>query len=169
MANNNATIPVQEGNITFIFHNPWEKFDEKSYNGLKLVDFVVEDESCLYFIEIKDYDHPNTPDEQRESNYKMLNDPEAALPLEIGMKLKDSLLRFYALSREFSTEVKFLFIINSNELKSRERTKLAERIAGYIPNGLNTDEHPNFSKISFEMPPIESVKEKYGFDCSITQ
>lgn len=165
MSNNNASVPVQEGIFEFIFHNPWKKFDEKSCNGLKLIDFIVETDDLLYFVEIKDYEHPNTPDEQKENNYKMLNDPEAAFSLETGMKLKDSLLRFYALSRDFTKDVKFLLIINSKSLKGRERIKLAERVAGYVPNGLNSDEYPKFSKISFDMPLIDSLKEKYGFDC----
>ena len=169
MDKSNSTTPVHEGNIMFVFHAPWEKFDEKSYNGLKLVDFLVQNEDCLYFIEVKDYEHPKTPAEQRTTNYKMLDDPAAAFPLEIGMKLKDSLLRYYALSREFTTEVKFLLIINSDELKSRERIKLAERVAGYVPNGLNSDNHPNFSKISFDMPLVDSVEEKYGFKCFVCE
>jgi hypothetical protein len=169
MDKNSSAAPVGEGNITFVFYAPWEKFDERPCNGLKLVDFLIHNKDCLYFIEVKDYEHPKTPAGQRTMNYKMLNDPAAALPLEIGMKLKDSLLRYYARSGKFTAEVKFLFIINSVELKSRERIKLAERVAGYVPNGLNSDKYPSFSKISFDMPLIDGIKEKYGFECFVKE
>lgn len=165
---NNSAVPAHEGRLTFTFHAPWEKFDEKTCDGLKMVDFLVENEDCLYFIEIKDYEHPKTPVEYKTRNYKMLTDSEAAFPLEMGMKLKDSLLRYYAMSKGFTTDVKFLLLINSQELKGRERIKLFDRVAGYVPMGLDSDEYPSFSKISFEMPPIESVKEMFGFDVAVT-
>ncbi|GHU57735.1 hypothetical protein AGMMS49975_23730 [Clostridia bacterium] len=91
------------------------RFDEITANGMKLVDFVVESEECLYFLEVKNYQHPNAPLENREKDLKMLtstvDEKPSAYALEMGMKIKDSLLKKYMSGYEFTKPVKYLLFI----------------------------------------------------------
>jgi len=151
-----------ESGLKFDFHLPCEKADDVNCQGLKAVDFIVEGDDCLYFIEVKNYEHPNAPEENRVNDYKMLTDKNAAFPLEIGMKVKDSLLRRYAYAKPFTKNIVFLLVIKFSSLKANERERLYNRVRGYIPTGLNG--YPAFSRISFEMPRIDELKNKYGFD-----
>jgi hypothetical protein len=153
---------VPESELVFDFHLPFEKGDAVSCYGLMAVDFIVDGIDCLYFIEVKNYEQTNAPESNRKRDYKMLTDKDAAFPLEIGMKVKDSLLRRYAEAKPVSKNIKFLLVIKFSHFKSNERRKLYERISGYIPTGLNG--YPSFSNISFEMPQIDELKNKYGFD-----
>jgi len=129
-----------ESGLKFDFHLPVEKGDAENCQGLKAVDFIVEGDDCLYFIEVKNYEHPKAPEENKERDYKMLTDEYAAFPLEIGMKVKDSLLRRYAQAKPFSKKIVFLLVIkiSSAKFKFNERRNLHERVSGYIPTGLNT-------------------------------
>ena len=90
-----------EGNLQFEFSARYvtERFDDARINayGLKAVDFVAEDADCLYFIEVKDFQHPQATPDRRISDYKMLiaagTDKKSVFNLEMGVKIKDSLLR----------------------------------------------------------------------------
>jgi hypothetical protein len=155
-----------ESGLEFDFHLPCEKDDVENCQGLKAVDFIVEGDDCLYFIEVKNYEHPKAPIKNRDRDYKMLTDEYAAFPLEIGMKIKDSLLRRYAQAQSFSKMIVFLLIIKfpSSKFKYNERRNLYERISGYIPTGLNDSKYSAFNSISFDIVLIDELKSKYGFD-----
>jgi hypothetical protein len=154
-----------ESGLEFDFHLSYEKADAETCQGLKAVDFIVENDDYLYLIEVKNYEHPNAPEENRVSDYEMLTNKKDPFPLKIGMKVKDTLLRRYAKAKPFSKKIKFLLVIKFSSLQSNERQYLYERIIGYIPKGLNG--YPSFSSISFEMPRIDELKSKYGFDIKI--
>ena len=156
-----------ESGLEFDFHLPCEKVDAESCHGLKAVDFIVEGDNCLYFIEVKNYEQSKAPKENRERDYKMLTDKNAAFPLEVGMKIKDSLLKRYAQAKPFSKKIVFLLVIKFSFLKANERRKLYEHIRGYVPTGLNG--YPAFNSISFEMPRIDEIKNKYGFDVTMIE
>ena len=159
---------VTESGLEFDFHLPFEKGDAENCQGLKAVDFIVEDDDCLYFIEIKNYEQSNAPEENRVRDYKMLTDKDAAFPLEIGMKVKDSLLKRYTQAKSFSKKIVFLLVIKFSSFQSHERLKLYERVRGYIPTGLNDNKYKAFSNISFEMPQIDDLHNKYGFDVKVS-
>jgi hypothetical protein len=76
----------------------------------------------------------------------------------MGQKIKDSLLRKYALGEKIINKIVFLLLINFDNLGSNERRILYERICGYIPTGLNDERYKNFSKISFNLVDIEQLK-----------
>jgi len=151
-----------ESGLEFDFHLPFEKADAETCQGLKAVDFIVEDNDCIYFIEIKNYEQPKAPKKNRIHDYIMLTNKDTAFPLEMGMKIKDSLLRRYAQAKSFSKKIVFLLIIKFSFLSPNERRRIYERVSGYIPTGLNG--YPAFSNISFEMPQIDDLHNKYGFD-----
>jgi len=155
-----------ESGLKFDFHLPYEKADAEKCLGLKAVDFIVEGADRLYFIEVKNYDHPNAPEKNRERDYKMLTDEYAAFPLEIGMKVKDSLLRRYAQAKSFSKEIVFLLVIklSSSKFKPNERRNLYDRVSGYIPTGLNDSKYMAFKSIFFDIVLVDELQSKYGFD-----
>jgi len=161
MCNSIAT----ETELKFDFHLPFEKADAVNCQGLKAVDFIVEGDNCLYFIEVKNYEQSKAPKENRDRDYKMLTDKDASFPRDIGMKVKDSLLRRYAQAESFSKKILFLLVIKLSSLKANERERLYKRVSGYIPTGLNG--YPAFSNISFEMPRIDELQSNYGFDVTV--
>jgi hypothetical protein len=152
-----------ESELTFHFTRclAVEKCDEKSCYGLKSVDFMVETDESVCFIEVKNFEQTGAPAENRNRDYKMLTDPDAAFPLEIGMKFKDSLLKKYAEGYVFSKPVVALLIMKLDKLYAKQRQKLFSKIDGYVPTGLNKD-YARFSHIKFEMPKITDT-EQYGF------
>jgi hypothetical protein len=158
------SVAIESG-LEFDFHLPYEKADVENCQGLKAVDFIIENNDCLYFIEVKNYEQPKAPKKNRVRDYKMLTDKKSTFPLEIGMKIKDSFLRRYAQAKPFSKKIEFLLVIKFSFLKANERRKLYERVRGYIPTGLNG--YPAFSNLSFEMPRIDEIYKKYGFDVTV--
>jgi hypothetical protein len=153
------TNTFSEGNLRFGFSacDAAERFDQKETNpkGMKAVDFVVYATDRVYYIEVKDYQHPNAPEERRQADYKML--VEAATKkhtpfcVEMGIKIKDSLLRQYAFGKRFTKKVEYLLFINLDKLGEFERGLLKEKISGHIPSGLNDDRFGAFSEISFDL------------------
>jgi len=164
----NNSVATESG-LEFDFHLPFEKGDDENCQGLKAVDFIVEDDDCLYFIEVKNYEHPKAPEENRKRDYKMLTDEYAAFPLEIGMKVKDSLLRRYAQAKPFSKKIVFLLVIKfpSSKFKFNERRNLHERVSGYIPTGLNDSKYKAFNSIYFDIVLIDELQSNYGFDVTV--
>ncbi|MCL2152744.1 MAG: hypothetical protein FWH57_07290 [Oscillospiraceae bacterium] len=147
-------------------------------SGLKLVDFIAETESEQIFIEAKNY--VNTSDSQviqaamekrQEIDYRMLTDPVATFPLEIGMKFKDSLFRCLVSGNEFKKPIVLLLIINPPpELKARDRERLISTIRnGYIPSNMHKkpNQYPKMQPLFFDMPNITEVFDRYGFRVSI--
>jgi hypothetical protein len=152
-----------ESGLTFDFTRclSAEKCDEKSCHGLKSVDFVANSEKCVCFIEVKNFEQTDAPLKNRVRDYKMLTDPEAAFPLEIGMKIKDSLLKKYAEGYFYTKPIVALLILKLDKLNAKQRQRLFNKIAGYIPTGLNKS-YERFSRIEFYIPEISDT-EQYGF------
>jgi hypothetical protein len=142
-----------------------KKCDEQSCHGLKSVDFMVDTAKCVYFIEVKNFEQTTAPPENRKRDYKMLTDPDAAFPLEIGMKFKDSLLKKYAEGYVFSKPIIALLIVKLDRLNAKQRQRLFNKTAGYVPTGLNKG-HGQFSRIEFKISQISDT-EQYGF--TVTQ
>ena len=164
---------LDEGNLHFDFSGfeHVERFDDKQINayGMKAVDFVAESNNGVYFIEIKDFQHPNALPEQRHEDYKMLvsavTEKKSVFCLEMGEKIKDSLLRKYSLGAAFDKKVVYLLLINLDKLSAFERGLLMTKISGHIPTGLNEDRFSAFSEISFDLVNAEKIRQ-YGISCS---
>ena len=145
--------------------------------GLKIVDILAENDSALFFIEIKNYINTSdlnivqtAMDQRQKTDYLMLTDPIAALPLEMGMKFKDSLFRCLAAGDDFKKPIIFLLLINSPpELKARDRERLISKIRGYIPTDMHTksNKYPRMQTVFFDMPIITEVYDRYGFRISV--
>ena len=176
---------LDEGNLRFDFSNcpvvaAPIKFDTNSPHGITSVDFIAETEDCVYFIEVKDFQNPYAPKEQHKADYEMIvaagkeksavkDDLSLAkgtiFNFKIGQKIKDSLLRKYALGEEITKNIVYLVLINLDNLGKNERARLKDKISGHIPNGLNTDEYGSFTNITFKLVNAEQIKE-YGITCT---
>jgi hypothetical protein len=155
---------LTESELIFDFTNciSVEKYDTDVPTGLSSVDFAVETNGCLYLIEVKNYEQSHATEKRRKTDYGMLTDPDAVFPLDIGTKIKDSLLRKYADGYSFTKPVIALLIMKQSEILAEQRLKLFDRIKGHIPTGLNNLTFANFTNIMFDMPKISDT-EKYGF------
>ena len=129
------------------------------------MDFIVETDDCMYFIEVKDFQHPNAPQEQREKDYKMLvsaaKDKESLFIVEMGEKIKDSLLRRYAENISSTKDIIYLLVINLEKLGEFERGILKAKISGHVPTGLNHARFSAFTSISFNLVNIEQINRYY--------
>ena len=163
-----------EGNLQFTFTecDAAERFDTKDCNvyGMKSVDFIAETTDYLYFIEVKDYQHPNASPKRQKEDYRMLveatNGGKTVFALEMGEKIKDSLLRRYAANGTFSKKVIYLLLINLDKLGEFERGFLKAKINGHVPTGLNDTRFSAFTEISFELVNAEQL-EDYGIVCEV--
>jgi hypothetical protein len=164
---------LDEGNLLFDFPAflSAERFDSRDLNvyGMKCVDFVAEDADNLYFIEAKDYQHPKATTERRKKDYEMLvaavEDKNAILPLEMGGKIKDSLLRKFSAGEKFLKNVTYLLLINLDKFSEFERGLLKTKISGHVPTGLGESRFSAFTSITFELVNIEQLK-NYGVICT---
>jgi hypothetical protein len=162
---------LKEGNLSFDFTHCGTpvKFDESRDSGLNAVDFIAENDRCIYFIEVKDYQNPNTPHQQQLDDYRMLLDAgiqkESIFIHKMGGKIKDSLLRIYAEGGAFSKRAMYLLFINLDRLSANERGKLKLKMYGHIPTGLNNKRFSAFEKISFKLVDARQLR-KYGIVCT---
>jgi hypothetical protein len=150
---------------------------ENQCAGLKIVDFVAENDTLRLFIEVKSFanrsDDPliqAAMDRRQKTDYCMLTDPIAAFPLEMGMKFKDSLLRWLASGNEFSKPIALLLVMNLPDMfQSRDLERLKRHVAGYIPEGVNTqlERFPKMAKVFFDMLSIADADSRYGFSVSV--
>lgn len=167
---NNA---FDEGNLRFDFSGcgTAERFDarDKNANGMKAVDFIVETADYLYFIEIKDFQNPKAPPEQRKKDYEKLivagTEEKSVFVVEMGAKIKDSLLRRYAEGTVLTKKAMYLLFINLDKLGEFERGLLKAKISGHVPTGLNDTRFNAFTEISFDL--VNAIQlEQYGIICA---
>ena len=164
---------LDEGNLRFDFTacGTAERFDDKNKNasGMKAVDFIAESVDCLYFIEAKDYQNPKATPERRKRDYEMLiaavTEENAVFALEMGVKIKDSLLRIFAEGNVFAKKVIYLLLINLDQLGEFERGLLKAKISGYIPTGLNDSRFSAFTEITFDLVNTNQLMQ-YGIACA---
>jgi hypothetical protein len=135
---------------------------------MKSVDFVVEDADSLCFLEIKDYQHPKAPQKHIDADLEMLQNAcknaKTIFNIEMGQKIKDSLLRKYAQGEVFSKNIVFLLLIHFDVLGNAERALLKSKIDGFVPTGLNDSRFHAFTSISFDLVNAEKL-EGYGIIC----
>jgi len=165
-----------EGNLRFDFTacgTAW-RFDESNKNahGMKAVDFIAETADCLYFVEVKDFQNPNAPQERRKEDFEMLiaagTEEKAVFILEMGEKIKDSLLRRYAEGETFTKKVIYLLFVNLDNLSEFERGLLKVKISGHVPIGLNDKRFKAFNEISFNLVNSKQLSQ-YGIVCTERQ
>jgi hypothetical protein len=160
-----------EGNLTFDFTacGTAERFDEKEKNayGMKAVDFVAESDDTLYFVEVKDYQHPKS--QRKNEDLIMLKEvirtKEHGFAIQMGTKIKDSLLRRYAEGHSFGKKAIYLLLLNLDLFGETERGLLKAKISGYVPTGLNDVRFNSFTTVSFELVNASQLLQ-YGIVCA---
>ena len=164
---------LDERNLQFDFaaYDTAERFDDVNTHGMKAVDFIAENQESVFFIEVKDFQHPSPKaKERRKMDFAMLTDEEtkehAVFILEMGEKIKDSLLRKYAEGYTFEKRVKYLLFINLDQLGENELGRLKEKINGHVPTGLNDKRFHAFKSISFDLVNAEQLSSLYGIVCT---
>jgi len=165
---------LEEDNLQFQFpeFDYAIKFDihKNKTQGLLPVDFIAENKSNIYFIEVKDYQNPKATIERKKADEVMLHNATVEknhiFVYKMGAKIKDSLLRKYALGEIISKDVIYLLFINMDKLGERERGQLKVRINNHIPSGLNENKYWRFTTIKFDIVNRSQLKNEYGITCT---
>lgn len=173
-------------NLLFDFTNmhsisePMTIGGNSSPHGTYCVDFYVETENCMYFIEVKDFQNPEAAENRRIEDFEMLiaagkkksSDTDELSSIKgtffcfrIGQKIKDSLLCKYATGAKLSKSIIYLIFINLDNLGKSERGRLKEKIRGHIPTGLYSNKYSSFPSITFDVVDKEQLNE-YGIICT---
>ena len=110
---------LQEKDLEISFPSQYKarKFDDQSHelhHCMKAVDFIVERETDVLFIEFKDPDHPNAPLEQRA---KSITDFKSGkLDANLVYKYRDTWLYEWASERN-EKPIRYLVLIAGRELR----------------------------------------------------
>jgi hypothetical protein len=165
-------MKLEEGSLEFTFDgfSVAERFDTNEIYGLKAVDFFAETTDRIFFIEIKDYQNPKATKERKQQDFEMLFEAiepkkKTVFTIEMGQKIKDSLLREYASEHIPRKKICYLLLINLDKYGERERGLLKEKIRGHVPTGLNNNAFSGFSEITFELVNREQLQD-YGIICT---
>lgn len=136
------------------------KADAVNYAGLSFVDFIVEADSMVYFIEIKNPDNPNAPSKNRDKYFARLQ--EAVFPNAVVKKFSDTLLAQLAMGYSFPKPVQYIFILEFRAFSSYERQILYDKVNHRLPVGLNHRAFANIACIkSFRLLTIAQFEEQY--------
>ena len=136
------------------------KADAVNYAGLSFVDFIVETDSMIYLIEVKNPDNPNAPSKNRDEYFARLQ--EAVFPNGVVKKFSDTLLAQLAMGRVFSKPVQYIFILEFRAFGSYERQKLFDKVNHRLPAGLNHKVFTNIAQIkNFKLLTATQFREQY--------
>lgn len=136
---------ICEGRYCFDFSKSIKAYkgDSPTLSGLGGVDFIVELENKILFIEIKDLENKKVPKEQRIEWIKKLSIvKENSFLIDLGIKFKDTIIRNWAQNIDFTKPIDYIVILQLKSLDAAMRLKLSEGLDGRLPT---------------------AIKEKYGF------
>ena len=147
-----------EGNIQITFPGGVRvrKFDDKSHGlsyCMKAVDFIVELEDRVSFIEIKDFEHPRVPSENREALIK--NFQNEALDHDLIYKFRDSFLYEWACKR-VDKPIDYWILIASEALTKAHLGPRIEAIKRKLP-----------LSEALPKPAKEQWKQKIAAECGV--
>jgi len=114
------------------------KADTITYHDLSAVDFVVETDENVVFIEVKNPDNPRSSTQSRKAFLDELL--TNVYPYIISDKYKNVLLRTWARGEKFSKPIICVLILEFSEFKGSDREKLHEKIFNRLPFSLNKAE-----------------------------
>jgi len=123
----------EESGFEFDFSNSISayKADNLSYQGLSLIDFIIETDNEYLFIEVKNPDNRKARPESRKEFLEDIKNKEYSL--KMAVKFKDSLLKELATGKIFSKPIVYIFILEYKSFDARQRGKIYEQINGHIP------------------------------------
>ena len=127
---------LTEGNLRITFPGAMNvrKFDSPESHGLthcmKAVDFIVEDDDRVLFIEFKDPDHPRATDEDREAFIESFR--SGRLDEDLKYKYRDSFLYEWA-SGNAGKPVHYWILVGLDRLTDTELLARTDDLTGKLP------------------------------------
>lgn len=108
-----------EGNLQITFRGAVtaRKFDDQRVHGLscmKAVDFIVEEENRLLFIEFKEPLHPKSKPQQKEEWFKNLCDGE--IDNDLKYKYRDTYLYEWACNKKIEKPIYYMVLLDIDSL-----------------------------------------------------
>ena len=134
------------------------KADLVMYHDLSALDFVVEIDDYVLFIEVKNPDNPRAIGASRKGFLADLC--ERLYPYVISDEYKNELLRAWAQGRVFHKPILCVFLLEFSMLSKTDRARLRERIFNRIPFSLNKAEfggEKHFEK-RFELCSVDEFR-----------
>ncbi len=127
-----------EKNIAIDFNDSLQvkKFDDHSHqlsHCMKAVDFIVEDDTKVFFIEFKDPDHPNAKEKDRKKFLEKFK--SGKIDEELKYKYRDSFLYEYALGNLSGKPIIYLIMINASTLSGAELLAKNDTLKKILPVG----------------------------------
>ncbi|MGK0674783.1 MAG: hypothetical protein ABWU16_09030 [Halothiobacillaceae bacterium] len=112
----------------------WRKFDDKASHGLshcmKAVDFIVELDDRIFFIELKDPEHPAAqPKDQKRFLREFLS---GELDADLKTKFRDSFLYEWASGRA-TKPIYYLVLIGASSLSEAELLARTDALRRQLP------------------------------------
>ncbi len=111
-----------------------KKFDKKEHglsHCMKAVDFVVELSDCIYFIELKDPQHPSATKSERDKFIKNLNSDTFLNKLKY--KCRDSFLYELSIGNVKGKDVYYYVLIALDTLDASILSNLKDQLGMQIP------------------------------------
>lgn len=124
-----------EGNLRITFPDTVRvrKFDDRSHglsHYMKAVDFVVEENDRILFIELKDPEHPHAMGKDRERFYKEFL--SGSLDEELKYKYRDTFLYWWARGK-IDKPIYYLVIVAMNGLTDLMQNARADELKRKLP------------------------------------
>ena len=133
-------VLTDEGGNCFDFSASLDAFkaDSDTYHGLSALDFVVETDENILFIEVK---HPDSKKATKRAREVFLKDLQNKYyPYKAGEKYKSMLLRKWVSGEFYSKPIICVFILEFSDFSKTERAILKEKMFNRIPFSLNKPE-----------------------------
>ncbi len=113
------------------------RFDDDETHGLshcmKRVDFIVETEASVFFIEVKDLDHPHARPENIQEFLRELRS-ESMIANKLVPKARDSFLFNHLLNRLPAGKTRiYIVVIASSQLLTPELLTITDSLKRYLP------------------------------------
>ena len=156
----------EESGFEFDFSNSINayRFDNVSYYGLKLIDFVVETQNEYLFVEVKNPDNKKSrPESRKQFLEEIKNDEYREYCLKMAIKFKDSILKELAMSKTFSKPIIYILLLEYSQFDARQRSKIYERINGHIPAFKETA-YTAIKNIKFALHNKDEFIKNYAFN-----
>ena len=129
-------ITLTEGNLQIMFPRSTKvrKFDDETSHGLshcmKAVDFIVEEDDRILFIEFKDLEHPNAPEENRIKNLEEFR--SGNLDRYLQYKYRDTFLYEWA-SDNVNKQIHYLVVVAIDGLSEAELVDRRDDLRRKLP------------------------------------
>lgn len=110
------------------------KFDDESHglsHAMKAVDFIIKRDNVVWFIEIKDPNHPDVP--QREQERFLHNLESDGLDIDLVRKYRDSWLYMWACKMVDESARSYYYVIITSDLDNAILTQRATSLRRLLP------------------------------------